>query len=213
MTDSGNGEPLPFELTETDRQNLAQGDAHFKPLTWDDLREIIARNDLSILKRKPSDLIRYIAWTNSTKAAYGSITNFILQERLHWVPLPSSSDETGPLFVTESDAPFISSNDYQILPNDWPYGMEPGISHLVVWLKTRLAVEGEEGQLTAESRALVDGFVKKVFEERLAQHGLSGDRILWFKNWVGLQSVRGVEHVHVLVRQVPRAILGEWTGT
>lgn len=91
--------------------------------------------------------------------------------------------------------------------------MEPGISHLVVWLKTRLAVEGEEGQLTAESRALVDGFVKKVFEERLAQHGLSGDRILWFKNWVGLQSVRGVEHVHVLVRQVPRAILGEWTGT
>ncbi|KAL8792744.1 MAG: hypothetical protein Q9195_004631 [Heterodermia aff. obscurata] len=187
MTGSVNGEPLPFELTETDRQNLAQGDAQFKPLTWDDLKEIIA--------------------------AYGSITNFILQERLHWVPLPSSSAETGPLFVTESDVPFISRNDYKILPNDWPYGMEHGISHLVVWLKTRLVVEGEEGHLTAESRALIAEFVKKVFEERLAQHGLSGDRILWFKNWVGLQSVRGVEHVHVLARQVPPSILDEWTGT
>ena len=41
MTGSGNGEPLPFELTETDRQNLAQGDAQFKPLAWDDLKEII----------------------------------------------------------------------------------------------------------------------------------------------------------------------------
>ena len=91
--------------------------------------------------------------------------------------------------------------------------MEHGISHLVVWLKTRLAVEGEEGHLTAESRALVAGFVKKIFEERLAQHGHPGDRILWFKNWVGLQSVRGVEHVHVLVRQIPPSILGEWTGT
>ena len=91
--------------------------------------------------------------------------------------------------------------------------MEHGISHLVVWLKTRLAVEGEEGYLTAESKALVAGFVKKVFEERLSQHGLPGDRVLWFKNWVGLQSVRGVEHVHVLVRQVPPSILGEWTET
>ena len=41
MTGSGNDEPLPFELTETDRQNLAQGDAQFKPLAWDDLKEII----------------------------------------------------------------------------------------------------------------------------------------------------------------------------
>ena len=90
--------------------------------------------------------------------------------------------------------------------------MEHGISHLVVWLKTRLTVEGEEGHLTAESRALVAGFVERVFKGRLAQHGLSGDKILWFKNWVGLQSVRGVEHVHVLVRQVPSSILSEWTG-
>lgn len=34
-------EDLPFEITETDRQNLIQGDEKFQPLTWEDLRDII----------------------------------------------------------------------------------------------------------------------------------------------------------------------------
>ena len=33
---------------------------------------------------------------------------------------------------------------------------------------------------------------------------------MWFKNWVSLQSVRGVDHVHVLVRDVPEEVLGGW---
>lgn len=127
------------------------------------------------------------------------------------MPLPSSSPDTGPLFITESDVPFVSENDYKVLLNDWPYGLEPGIVHLVVWLKTRLAVKGDEGYLTADSKALVDEFVKRVFEDRLAEDGHAGDKVLWFKNWVGLQSVRGVEHVHILVRDVPQSILVEWT--
>lgn len=32
---------LPFELTTTDRQNLAQGDEKFQPHTWDELKDII----------------------------------------------------------------------------------------------------------------------------------------------------------------------------
>ena len=173
---------------------------------------IKARNDLAILKRKPSDLIRYIAWTNSTKATYGSINNFVLQERLHWTPLASSSSEEGPTFNTENDIPFANENDYKILRNDWPYGMEPGIVHIVVWLKTRIAVEGEEGHLTAHSRALIEAFIKRTFRDPLSRLDCPGDNVLWFKNWTGLQSVRGVEHVHVLVRDVPQSILNEWTG-
>ena len=168
-----------------------------------------ARNDLAILKRKPSDLIRYKDWTNETKAAYGSITNFVLQERLHWTPLPVSSaePETGPLFITESDVAFSSENDYKILYNDWPYGMAPGITHLVVWSKTRIPVEGAEGHLTVESREIIDRFVRRVFMDRLKG---PEEKVLWFKNWTGLQSVRGVEHIHVLVRDVDQAILDEW---
>jgi hypothetical protein len=35
---------------------------------------------------------------------------------------------------------------------------------------------------------------------------------MWFKNWKSLQSVPGMEHVHVLVRDVPEDIIAEWTG-
>ena len=37
------------------------------------------------------------------------------------------------------------------------------------------------------------------------------ERVVWFKNWVGLQSVRGVEHVHVLVRGCSEGLLNRWT--
>ena len=136
----------------------------------------------------------------------------MLKERLHWQPLAESTPETGPLFDVESPVPFGSSRDLLILYNDWPYGISPGIVHLVIWLKTRIAVEGKEGYLTAASRGLIDEFVKKTFVDRIREEGVPGDNVMWFKNWVGLQSVRGVEHVHVLVRNAPQSVLEEWTS-
>ena len=41
--------------------------------------------------------------------------------------------------------------------------------------------------------------------------GAGDDRVLWFRNWTGLQSVRGLEHVHVLVRDAPKVLLDWWT--
>ena len=183
-----------------------------------------ARNDLGALKRKPSDLRRYLAWTAATKAQYGSIMNYICQQRLHW-PLPTTSlaagieSPSGPgrLVAFKNPRPFAEPEDYKILRNDWPYGLEPGISHLVVWLRTPIPVKSDEGHLTDESRALIDDFVHRTFVQRLAED-VSGrfsdpeSHVLWFKNWVGLQSVRALEHVHILVRDVPEEILLEWSG-
>lgn len=172
----------------------------------------VAANDLSILKRKPSDLLRYIAWTNQTKATYGSITDFILQQRLFWKPLPSSDVESGPRFYCISPIPFAAKNDFKILLNDWPYGVSPGITHLIVWSKVRIPDQKPEGYLTPESTALVRQFVRETFVDRLAANGTENaeDRVLWFRNWTGLQSVRGLEHVHVLVRDAPKDLLQAW---
>lgn len=171
-----------------------------------------ARNDLSALKRKPSDLRRYLAWSAETKAQYGSIMNYICQCRLYW-SLPGSGIESG---AFKNPCPFADPEDYKILRNDWPYGLTPGISHLVVWLRTPIAVRSEEGHLTEESRALIDDFVNKTFVGRLASDARhfprAEEQVLWFKNWVGLQSVRALEHVHILVRDVPEDILVEWSG-
>ncbi|PYI34257.1 hypothetical protein BP00DRAFT_390670 [Aspergillus indologenus CBS 114.80] len=234
-------EPPAFNLTEVDRQVLAQTDEEFILHDWEDLKSIIARNDLGILKRKPSDLHRYLAWSASTKQKYGSITNYICQERLHWA-LPDTTTTTissatntnkpgvtspntaagvpadsGPVFPYNNPTPFADPADYKILRNDWPYGLSPGIAHLVVWLRTPVAVDPHDGDLTPESRALIEGFVLRTFVGRLAaERGLFADsprdHVLWFKNWTALQSVRSLEHIHVLVRDVPETILLEWTG-
>lgn len=180
-----------------------------------------AANDLAILKRKPSDLRRYIKWTNQTKATYGSITAFILNERLHWIILPTLSGES-PSLQCNNTIPFTDPSDYKILLNDWPYGFTADVTHIVVWSKVRIPEQKSEGYLTPESIALVEGFVQRTFVELLGSYrskqGVAGasdpanKRVLWFRNWTGLQSVRGLEHVHVLVRDAPKDLLDWWVG-
>ncbi|KAJ5234159.1 uncharacterized protein N7469_003327 [Penicillium citrinum] len=232
--------PQAFNLTALDHQLLAMTDEEFVAHDWDDLQSIIARNDLAALKRKPSDLRRYLDWSAATKAQYGSIMNYICQERLRWSSLPES-DATTPASQSPSSAPspasvpdtpaaiqsgaiafrnprpFADPEDYKILRNDWPYGLQPGISHLVVWSRTPIPVEDGEGHLTDESRALIDDFVQRTFVDRLIKDPQQRfedpkSQVLWFKNWVGLQSVRALEHVHILTRDVPEDILFEWSG-
>ena len=38
---------IPFELTESDRENLLGGDEHFNPHTWEELKNIIGSTHLS----------------------------------------------------------------------------------------------------------------------------------------------------------------------
>lgn len=157
-------------------------------------------NELETLKRKPSDLRRYIAWSQDTKAKYGSITNYLIQYRLPW---------GSPPFTFISSTPFEETSDFKILINDWPYGMTSDVTHIVAWSKTPIATDGKLGDVTGESRKIIEDFVKKTFVKRL-----DGDesRVIWFKNWVSLQSVRALEHVHILVRNATKEDLEFWTG-
>jgi len=140
------------------------------------------------------------------------VPNYILRERLHWIPLEEGTFR----FKIENPTPFADSRDYRILRNDWPYALGEGIVHIVVWLKTPLPVLEETGELTEEGYAMVRAFVKEKFTERLRDRDVLGreekedEKVLWFKNTTRLQSVRALEHVHVLVRGVPEELLEEW---
>ena len=147
------------------------------------------------------------------------MTNFVCQERLHWTPLPHSSTtepdgagDPGPVFACADPRPFASPSDYRILLNDWPYGISTSITHLVVWLKTPIPVQQPEGYLTPESTELIERFVQKTFIKPLLEMEEGRDQVQWFKNWVGLQSVRGLDHFHVLVRDAPKGLLERWGG-
>ena len=58
----------------------------------------------------------------------------------------------------------------------------------------------------------IDKFVDQTFREPLALTGASENRVLWFKNWTTLQSVRALEHFHVMVKDVDEKLLRQWTG-
>ncbi|KAK5946025.1 hypothetical protein PMZ80_000164 [Knufia obscura] len=205
-------EESPFPLTDVDRYNLSITDAEYKPHTWEELKQIIAENKLETLRRWPSDLRRYIKWSAATKKEYGSIMAYVMQKRLKWTPSPRSTAETGPLFDYEDPTPFQDSRDFRIMPNDWPYGLDKGIVHVIVWLKNRLEVEPPRGDLTAEARTQVDAFIQEHFVQRVMDVTGGTDNVIWFKNWVSLQSVPGIDHVHVLLRDVPQDVIDEsWT--
>ncbi|KAI7517862.1 hypothetical protein KC316_g20611, partial [Hortaea werneckii] len=155
-----------------------------------------------------SDLRRYLAWSYNIKQAYGGIPPYVIQERLHWKPDPARSTK-GPYFEHQSSIPFADPRDFAVLVNDWPYGFEEGIHHLLVWSKTPIPVDDEKGDVTPESRQLIEEFIEEFFVRPLGEGGK--DQVQWFKNWVSLQSVRGVDHVHVLVRDVAPEQLGKWT--
>ncbi|KAI6310819.1 hypothetical protein MCOR34_006243 [Pyricularia oryzae] len=201
------GEPVkieeaPFPLTDVDKWVLSQTDEEFKYHDWDELRETIDTNKLEVLKRKPSDLRRYMKWTAETKAEYGSMTKYIMIHRLPktWGDVP---------FTPASSIPFADPSDYRVLLNDWPYGLASGITHIVVWSRTVIPTNPETGDMTPESRETVANFVKRFFVDELGPGG--EDQVMWFKNWVALQSVRTLEHIHIMVKDCDEAILQKWT--
>jgi hypothetical protein len=160
-------------------------------------------------------LHKYLRWSFDTKKAYGSITNFVVQERLAWTPKDPDQPVSAHSFTHHSTVPFQDDRDYAILPNDWPYGFEPGIKHILVWSRTPIAVDDTLGDVTSESKRLIEEFVESQFIRALAaEDGISlveaKSRVMWFKNWVSLQSVRGVDHVHVLVKNAPESLLQQW---
>jgi hypothetical protein len=171
-------------------------------LSWSGAKVIIAANELDKLTRRPSQLRAYRTWSIRIREEYGSMPNFILKYRLGWEPLPyansANADSAPPTFAVRNPVPLADRADYKILRTDWPYGVEAGIVHICVWLKTQLPVVPETGGLTDEGQEMVQSFVTEHFERGL---GLEGqDRVLWFKNWGALQSVRALEHFHVFLR-------------
>ena len=135
------------------------------------------------------------------------MTNYLLQHRLPW---------GSPPFTYNSTIPFDEPSDFKILINDWPYGLADDITHIVVWSKTPIPVDEETGDVTEESRRVIREFVDRTFVGRLDGgsdgEGKGEERVCWFKNWVQLQSVRALEHIHVMVRGAKREDLESWTG-
>ena len=103
---------------------------------------------------------------------------------------------------------FISNlaDDYKILYNDWPYGLESDIVHLVIWTKFNLEDDPNTDDLTLTARQDIDSFVERTFKSRVGS-----DQVIWFKNWKSLKSIHAVEHFHVMLYRPERDFVREIT--
>ncbi|KAE8365222.1 hypothetical protein BDV27DRAFT_144650 [Aspergillus caelatus] len=198
----------PFELSKADMEVLTTTEEAFAPHTWEDMQEIIAGGDTSQLKRTPTDLRNYIFWSREIQATFSSVTNFLMKKRLHWEKKANNAENR---FNYRHSVPFADQSDYRILRNDWPYAMSPGMVHTVVWLKTSIPVDAE-GDLTTESRRLIANFIERTFAMHMSQREHAGNNIQWSKNRIKWQSVRALEHIHVILRDVDDEFVTKLTG-
>ncbi|KAK9462788.1 uncharacterized protein V1516DRAFT_671123 [Lipomyces oligophaga] len=185
---------IPKELlVGNDYINASRNDSEFVKFSWSRLVEIIGQNQLQLLGRLPSDLRKYLVWKSKIIKQYGSVVNFMFQDRLHWGPEKE-------LAVPKGINLFEYRSDYKILMNDFPYGFEDGIIHIVVWTKIMIPKLADAADLTEIAREQLQRFVECTFQDPLEM--LPKD-ILWFKNWAALMSIREIDHFHVLLNRPP----------
>jgi hypothetical protein len=61
----------------------------------------------------------------------------------------------------------VCQDDVKILFNDWPYGIDEKIVHLVVWTKFELEEDPATGDLTDETRTVMEDYVQRTFCTKL----------------------------------------------
>jgi hypothetical protein len=117
------------------------------------------------------------------------------------------------------------TDDIRILYNDWPYGVDTDIIHLVVWTKFELEDDPATGDLTPHARKAIERYVLRTFCSRVPADqvcqlqyeydrrcGLMGGfQVVWFRNWKSLKSVHAVEHFHVMLHRPDMAFVREIT--
>ncbi|KAL8853586.1 MAG: hypothetical protein Q9221_001572 [Calogaya cf. arnoldii] len=121
-------------------------------------------NQLDRFVRVPSDHRRYLEYNAQLKKKHGSVMDFVLKERLQWTDLEK-----------KDPAPFRdpTTGDIKILYNDWPYGIDERIVHLVVWTKFELPDDPDTKELTKEMRAEIDEYVDKTFRQTVPGENVS----------------------------------------
>lgn len=183
------------DVGEKDRMIIGTLDSDYKRLSWQEVQEIIRLNRIDLFHRVPSDLRKYRQYTHKLIKEHGSILNFIVKERLHWPDLK------------QRGTPFEYPEDIKILYNDWPYGVDDKIVHLVVWTKFDLEEDPATSDLTIKARKEINDFVNKTFRSRVEP-----ENVIWFKNWASLKSVHAVEHFHVMLYDPDMAFVEEITN-
>ncbi|KAF7732085.1 hypothetical protein EC973_006340 [Apophysomyces ossiformis] len=138
---------------------------HSEAFKWEEVHHYVSTNQIKKIHRSQSVQKVYNQWMKDTLDKYGSIETYLLKEKLHF-PTDAFSIDRPPVIL---------------LPNDFPYAVEPGINHLLMWSQTPLNQE----------------YIEEIL---LSRFGMAYEWVYWV-NPVEIQSVRRLPHVHVFLRR------------
>ncbi|QDS69941.1 hypothetical protein FKW77_001970 [Venturia effusa] len=184
-----------LHVSKKDKDIIGSWDSDYDRLRWVEVKEIIAANRIDTFQRVPSDLLRYRQYIHTLEKIHGSVLKYIQNDLLKWPTI----EPQGP--------PFTCPMDLKILYNDWPYGLDERIVHLVVWTKFELEEEAKTGDLTTAARTAIQHYVDDTFGSRMDD----GD-VAWFKNWKSIKSIQAVEHFHVMLFDPDKNFVNQITG-
>ncbi|ORY85075.1 hypothetical protein BCR37DRAFT_378123 [Protomyces lactucae-debilis] len=191
-------------------QARVNADGSPKLTGWAELVDLVRANDLAALTRTPAQLEEYFSWKQQVLETYPGVEAFILQERLHWERIDGVASTDAHTCTTLQDGRLVSSQGFQVaapnlfqdqrdwkcLKNDFPYGFEDDITHLVVWLKHALPQDAD-GVLEPDTQVQVESFIYTHLCKNLPR-----ERIVFFFNPPSLKSIGALEHFHVCLQGV-----------
>ncbi|CDH15493.1 uncharacterized protein ZBAI_07280 [Zygosaccharomyces bailii ISA1307] len=177
-------------------------------LSFQQARQLVESGKLERLERSPECTALY------RKHKEGLTEDIVVDvcKKLHWslqditflntVKYPEQADKIAAAF---SDAAL-----FKITVNEFPYWFEPCVSHLLIWSKISLPLYcGDSEQINTTLYKKIEEFLRYNLEQRL---GISSEDYCFFINTSRLQSVKGISHIHLLLRsnqQVAREILSQ----
>ncbi|KAJ2612564.1 hypothetical protein H4S08_002639 [Coemansia sp. RSA 1365] len=149
-----------------------------KPVSWDNLKMFVDAENLEPLGRSHALQLAYEHHKIKTLTQYGSTADYLLQHVL----VDFIAETRVPDFDVTS--PMIAS-DFLFLLNDFPYYLDEGVEHWVLWCKKRLN----------------PGFVAPEAAVQAIMHKF-GNGIEWryIVNPIHRQSVPQLSHAHVFIK-------------
>ncbi|EMG46929.1 hypothetical protein G210_2805 [Candida maltosa Xu316] len=187
---------------------------HGDPFSWSDIQFIIRSNQLEIFARSEQQTVKYHNFKQWLKDQNISINDYLLNHELHWKEsdIRDQIHEVSDEYSVEypEDLIFYNRDDISILYNKFPYYFDNNVKHLCIWSKLRIPVDKESpvGDISERTKKIIHRYLEKTFVEK----GISWDQIVWFKNWLTLQSVRSISHIHVILKDVDDEFIEKLIG-
>ncbi|ORX52665.1 hypothetical protein DM01DRAFT_1408004 [Hesseltinella vesiculosa] len=138
--------------------------------SWEQVYHFVQTNQIKRIHRHPSTQAVYQKWLDETLAKYGTIENYLLSTKLAAFDGPASPGDPSVI----------------LLPNDFPYSVERGIDHQLLWSRTPL------------SPSFVESYLQSHYDPSIWEW-------VYFVNPPEVQSVKKLPHVHIFLRHRPTA--------